>query len=329
MKNSLQQKIKQSLPQILFTLLVYTLLVILWGAWVRISHSGDGCGDTWPLCHGQLIPDAAQKKTWVEYAHRSMSGFFGIYVFTLFVFVRKNFSHDSKTYLWMKWSFIFTISEALLGAKLVLFHLVGNNDTPFRAIAMGLHLINSLMLTASVAMCWDVTKNPNTSNRKQNPWNKQQAYRPLQIKKIFFSLIASFIALGVTGAIAALANTIYPALSLSEGLLADLNENSHYLIRLRAFHPMMGILIGCGLALSLWISLQFTQDDEKLFKQRTLQASAASLFGVVIGATTLLTLSPPAMKLVHLTMTYTIWTLLTLWCRELLWPVSIADNIEK
>ncbi len=329
MKNSLQQKIKQSLPQILFTLLVYTLLVILWGAWVRISHSGDGCGDTWPLCRGQLIPDAAQKKTWVEFAHRGMSGFFGIFVFALFVFIRKNFSRDSRTYTWMKWSLIFTITEALLGAKLVLFHLVGSNDTPFRAFAMGLHLINSLMLTASVAMCWDVTRHPDTSARQQNPWNKQQTYRPLQIKKLFFSLIASFIALGVTGAIAALANTIYPAQSLSEGLLADLNENSHYLIRLRAFHPMMGILIGCCLALSLWISSQFTRDEEKTFKQRTLLAASACLIGVVIGATTLLTLSPPAMKLVHLTMTYTIWTLLTLWCRELLWPVNTADSSKK
>ncbi len=109
---------------------------------------------------------------------------------------------------------------------------------------------------------------------------------------------------------------------MNEGLLADLNENSHYLIRLRAFHPMMGILIGCGLTLSLWISSQFTKDDEIIFKRRTLRAAAGCLFGVVIGATTLLTLSPPTMKLVHLTMTYTIWILLTLWCRQLLWPIE-------
>lgn len=318
----MKNKFSKILPQILFTLLVYTLLVILWGAWVRISHSGDGCGDTWPLCRGQLIPDAAQKKTWVEFAHRGMSGFFGIFVFSLFIFIRKNFARDSRTYTWIKWSLIFTVTEALLGAKLVLFHLVGNNDTPFRAFAMALHLINSLMLTASVAMTWDVTNNQNSVARVQNPWGKQQAYRPLQIKKIFISLIASFLALGVTGAIAALANTIYPALSLNEGLLADLNENSHYLIRLRAFHPMMGILIGCGLTLSLWISSQFTKDDEIIFKRRTLRAAAGCLFGVVIGATTLLTLSPPTMKLVHLTMTYTIWILLTLWCRQLLWPIE-------
>jgi len=89
-------KKNQKYSQILLGLLFYTLLVILWGAWVRISHSGDGCGDTWPLCHGQMIPEAQQGKTWVEYSHRMMSGLFGLLILALFFNVRKHFSKKSS-----------------------------------------------------------------------------------------------------------------------------------------------------------------------------------------------------------------------------------------
>jgi cytochrome c oxidase assembly protein subunit 15 len=133
-------------------LLFYTLIVILWGAWVRISHSGDGCGDTWPLCHGQVIPDAQQNKTWVEFAHRIMSGLFGFLVIYLFWRGRKLFAHGEIIRRALLATLVFTITEALLGAKLVLFHLVGNNDSAFRLFAMSLHQINSMLLSGSVAL---------------------------------------------------------------------------------------------------------------------------------------------------------------------------------
>jgi len=47
--------------------LAYSILVILWGAYVRISFSGDGCGDHWPLCHGEVIPTAPSVKTLIEF----------------------------------------------------------------------------------------------------------------------------------------------------------------------------------------------------------------------------------------------------------------------
>ena len=53
----------------------FTILSILWGAWVRISGSGNGCGSSWPLCGGVIIPEAEHKKTWIEFIHRLMTGF--------------------------------------------------------------------------------------------------------------------------------------------------------------------------------------------------------------------------------------------------------------
>ena len=72
---------KKNISNLLFAFWLYTIIVILWGAWVRISHSGNGCGDHWPLCGGEFIPTEATAKTWIEYSHRMMSGLYGLIVF--------------------------------------------------------------------------------------------------------------------------------------------------------------------------------------------------------------------------------------------------------
>ena len=54
--------------------LVYNLVVILWGAYVRATGSGAGCGSHWPLCNGEVIPRAPEVETLVEFTHRLSSG---------------------------------------------------------------------------------------------------------------------------------------------------------------------------------------------------------------------------------------------------------------
>jgi cytochrome c oxidase assembly protein subunit 15 len=54
--------------------LAYTLLVILWGAYVRASGSGAGCGAHWPLCNGEVLPRPERIQTVVEFMHRGSSG---------------------------------------------------------------------------------------------------------------------------------------------------------------------------------------------------------------------------------------------------------------
>src|SRR5450432_3013436 len=55
-------------------LLGYTLLVILFGAVVRITGSGAGCGQHWPSCNGGLLQMPQTLKTAIEYTHRVTSG---------------------------------------------------------------------------------------------------------------------------------------------------------------------------------------------------------------------------------------------------------------
>lgn len=60
---------------------IYALIVL--GAFVRITGSGMGCGDDWPLCNGRLIPSLADPATVIEWGHRLMAAAVSVFVFAL------------------------------------------------------------------------------------------------------------------------------------------------------------------------------------------------------------------------------------------------------
>src|SRR5437764_4034200 len=57
-----------------WVVVAYNILVILWGALVRATGSGAGCGNHWPLCNGQVIPLSPRIDTVIEFTHRMMTG---------------------------------------------------------------------------------------------------------------------------------------------------------------------------------------------------------------------------------------------------------------
>lgn len=286
----------QRLRQISQILFIYTLLVILWGAWVRISHSGDGCGDTWPLCQGQLIPKAEQGKTWVEYGHRATSGLYGIFVFALWLWVRKTVPKPHPARLAATLTLIFTVTEALLGAKLVIFGLVSSNSSFWRTFVMSLHQVNSLLLTASTVMLILAASRPHFT------WRPRSG-----VVTVLFALIA------ITGAWAALASTLFPSETLWAGLMKDFAPDSHHLLRLRILHPMIALLGGGGLA--VWMAMRAFEGGPE--KNLNLQTSLLLLGGILFGVCTLLLLSPVWMKIAHLALAHVMWAALIRWALPL------------
>lgn len=282
-----------------FSLLIYTVLVILWGAWVRISHSGDGCGDTWPLCHGRLIPEAERGKTWVEYGHRLMSGIYGLVVIYFWWVARKIYQPGHFARKAALATLIFTITEALLGAKLVLFKLVTTNDTPYRAFVMALHQVNSFMLTGAVAL---VAVAALSQAETQQPSSSKQVYR-------FFPWI--IVVIGITGAWASLSNSLFPTENLWDGFMADFSSDSHFLIRIRGLHPVLALLGGGGLALYFWLKTQTA--ELQVIQKRSLQMSLLLIFGIMFGIGTLLLHAPVWMKIVHLALAHSIWVVMLQW----------------
>ncbi len=285
-------------------LLLYTVIVILWGAWVRISHSGDGCGDTWPLCDGKLIPEAEQGKTWVEYTHRLMSGIYGLIVFYFWWVCKKTFPQGSLARKAALWTLIFTISEALLGAKLVIFGLVASNDTPFRAFVMALHQVNSLLLSGSITVAWLGCQTTIAEHYfMKTPFKQARRYLYLLI------LIA------ITGAWASLSTTRSRSESLLSGLMNDFSKDAHYLVRLRILHPLIAITIG-GLFISIFWKSALNPQHSPRFRQHSQQTALIFLVALGFGASTLLALSPVWMKIIHLTLVHVVWVFLIRWLIE-------------
>ena len=68
------------------------IFVIVWGAFVRASGSGAGCGSHWPLCNGEVIPQPERIATVIEFFHRITSGLalIAVLVMVVWAFRAKN-----------------------------------------------------------------------------------------------------------------------------------------------------------------------------------------------------------------------------------------------
>src|SRR5574339_263352 len=132
--------------------LAYNIAVILWGAYVRASGSGAGCGAHWPLCNGEVIPRSPSIETLIEYSHRLTSGLALIAVVWMLAWTRRVVpaGHPARRGAWL--SVFFILTEAAVGAGLVLFELVADNATMARAMFMAVHLLNTFLLLASLSL---------------------------------------------------------------------------------------------------------------------------------------------------------------------------------
>ena len=296
--------------QYAFILWVYTLIVILWGAWVRISHSGDGCGQSWPLCHGQVLPESSlDGATWIEFSHRVSTGLFGLAVVVLVVMAFKFFPMGHIVRKASVWTLFFTLTEALIGAKLVLSGLVGEVSTFERAFVMSIHQINSLLLTGSLAFSF---KRPTI----RGVWDLAGFFsQPYWRKSVF--LLVGFLLLAIFGAISALSSTLFPSSSLMEGLEQDFQSDAHWLVRWRIVHPLFAILY---IFTSLFFILSFRKTDldvdshSEVFQdyQQIHRLFWLYIAVLVVGLANLFALSPVILKLMHLGLVHILWTYLIL-----------------
>lgn len=289
-----------------WALVLYTVLVIAWGAWVRISGSGDGCGDHWPLCHGTAIPLGAGQKTWIEVSHRYSTAIFGILVVGQLLAIRKLVAPRHPARRWSLCVLVFTVTEALIGMLLVKQGLVNESQSLYRLLVMPLHLVNtSLLLGAEVITAESIRfgHQPRAATHHlSRPW--------------MYALICGLGALLTTGAIAALGSHLMPSDSLLNGLIHDLHPNAHPAVRLRLIHPLLGLLVPVGLWLAAHHGAGSTNYSPRLIAMRR-QLGVAGAIAVLIGVVTLGLLAPVWLKLCHLTLANLIVILVARYCYHL------------
>src|SRR5688572_16883150 len=172
----------------------YNLLVIVWGAYVRASKTGDGCGSHWPLCNGEVLPLSSTSKTLIEFSHRLTSGLALISMIALLVWAFRYFPRRHAGRVYASLAMLFMLAEAAIGAGLVLFEYVAENKSMARALWMSAHLINTNFLLAMLSLtAWMATRNEQARLREQGA-----------IAWVFAGALLSVLTLGVSGAVTAL-----------------------------------------------------------------------------------------------------------------------------
>ena len=297
-----------------WTVLIYTLGVILWGAYVRATGSGAGCGSHWPLCDGAIIPRAEQIETVIEYTHRLTSALSGLLVLIMFIWALRLFPKGHMARHGSGWSLFFMITEGAVGAGLVLFELVAYNTSATRAIMAAVHLVNTFLLVAylTLTIWW-------ASGGQRLQWRGQG--------NVSWLLGIGFIAmlvLGASGAVTALGDTLFPSETLAEGLQQDFSATAHFLVRLRVWHPLIAVATGVYLIFASSVINGARHDKQTARYTRLLKI----LFLVQLGAGTInvLLLAPVWMQLVHLLLADLVWIVMVFLAAAVLAQPATATN---
>jgi heme A synthase len=273
----------------------YNILVILWGVFLRASKSGDGCGQHWLTCHGEVIPSAPELKTAIEFFHRIMSALDGIIVIILVVWAFRKFAKGHILRKLAVASFAFVLVEGLIGAGLVLTGNTAGSYSESRPMwAMG-HLISTFILLAAMSLTAWYASGGKPFSLKGNG----KTWLLLGIAVLGILLV------GMSGSLAALSNMLFPSQSLSEGIAKDFSDTSHFLLRLRISHPILSIATSAYLFfLSMWIAKNSQHDWTKRWSG---SLTILLFVQIIFGGLTLVTLAPMVMQIGHLFLADAIW----------------------
>lgn len=288
--------------------LAVTLATIVMGAVVRATHSGDGCGRSWPACEGRLVfPGTDDTARLIEFSHRMISGVNLVVVALLLLFVFRAFAAGHPARRAAVWAMAFLVFEAGIGAAIVLYGWVAHDYSTARQVAVPLHLVNTFLLMAAITYTvWTV-------HGGAAPTVRGARYlRPLLALAGVLMLIAA------TGATTSLADTLFAADSVAEGIRADFHQESAFLVRIRILHPIFAIGGGVILAWFAWKRMDEVELAGRPWSARFI------IFGVgaqaTLGVLHIALLTPLATGLLHLLIAQLLWVAFVFFALTLLEP---------
>jgi heme a synthase len=290
--------------------LAYFIAVILWGTLVRATGSGAGCGAHWPLCNGTVLQHSARVDTMIEFTHRITSGIslfsvVGLLIWTYAGTVRGHLARAAAVA-----SVIFTLLEAVLGALLVKLGYTAQSQSPMRPAFLALHLANTLLLLATLTLAAHLL-------------GRSKGYLRGSVRVVapLGAVIAVFVVMvvGITGSLAALGDTLFPASSLGLALAQDFSAASGWLVRWRWMHPTVAILASIFL---IWLLVRAAKNKTH-WDNRRLSMRIVLLLAVVytLGVLDVVLLAPLWVQVAHLLAADTLWaSLVVLTARLTLQP---------
>jgi cytochrome c oxidase assembly protein subunit 15 len=294
----------------------YFIAVILWGGVVRATGSGAGCGNHWPLCNGTVMQHSARAETIIEFTHRITSGLSLILVVALLVWTLRGTERGHLARVAAAAAVFFTLVEAALGALLVKLGLTAQSQSPLRPPYLALHLTNTLLLVAALTLTAHFLSR-GTGFR----WDAVRLAAPFSA----IVPIAVMLAAGVTGSLAALGDTLYPASNLASALAEDFSASSAWLVRWRWTHPAVAFLASLVLiALLVRAARRSTHWDNRGLVALVLILLAAQY---TLGLLDVFLLAPVWIQIAHLLGADLLWAaLVVLGARIVLVPYDRSEQ---
>lgn len=287
----------------------FNLLVILWGAFVRATGSGAGCGSHWPLCNGQVVPRAPALATMIELGHRLTSGVALLLVVALAVGAWRRFPRRHRVRRAGALSLFFIVTEALIGAGVVLLEMVADNASVARGFWVAGHLMNTFFLVAALALtAWWAAGNEGSAYRSGG--NLQGA--------LLLSALVGLLLLGISGAVTALGDTLFRVESLAEAKAMTFSDTAHVFVRLRLWHPALAVAVGALVAAAAWAGGASRGDATG--GRLAVWAVGLYLLQLAVGLLNVGLLAPVPLQLVHLLLSDLIWIALVLLSAHVLMP---------
>jgi heme A synthase len=255
------------------------------------------------LCNGEVVPRPQQIETLVEFIHRVSSGLTLVLAVLLVIWAWKIFPRGKKIRKSAGAVLFFTLTEALVGAALVLLQLTGTDTSASRAVTIVVHLVNTFLLLASLAVTAWLSIYPEPDRLI---WKEKKMI-------LVLGAIGGMLILGASGAITALGDTLFPSISLAEGFRQDTDAAAHFLIRLRIYHPFIAITLG----IYGWFVFKWLRQQKITPLTKQLVSGVMALFGVqlLLGGFNVVLLAPIWLQLLHLLVSDLIWigSILVLW----------------
>ncbi len=279
----------------------YNVLVILWGAFVRATGSGAGCGSHWPLCNGEVIPRSPTVETLIEFSHRLTSGVAFLLVFAMLIWAFRAYPKKHIVRLGAVLSMFFMITEALVGAGLVLFEQVATTVTMARAVWMSAHLLNTFILLGAITLTawW-------ASGGERFPLRGQGWVLP----KVLGALVLMTL-IGMSGAVTALGDTILHLNAVENNPVV-----AETLLALRIYHPSLAIAISVYMLIVL--TNLMLQRPHPTVTRLGVTFNILYVAQLGLGALNVWLKAPVWMQLVHLLITDVLWIMLVVFSAKVL-----------
>ena len=286
-------------------ILAYTFVVILFGAFVRASYSGDGCGASWPLCGEAFFPQIDSMPRAVELTHRLTSGLLALLCTAFWIMSAKLLPKGSPVRRAAGFALLSCVISALVGFLLVKFQWVTNDKSYGRAVTMPIHLVNNYFLIGAL-----------TSAAYWSFGGKQRSIRGQgSLTTALGWAFGAMFLLGATGAFSALGKTAFehelaPIKGFAERMWLHVGPDANPILRGGVVHPLIATSAGL---LVLWLCGVISQlrpsPEVKTWSKVTV---GIYLFQMALGVANLLVSAPTGMQIAHLAVALLNWIALVM-----------------